>query len=117
MSARLASTEAGNAFLQPLDFHVEPADPLVELGLDRLVVVVLATSAVPEEGLDAVEELLLPLADLDRVDLIRLGELGEGPGLLGGLRGDLGLERGRMPLACRSHESCTSGWIRDFRSV
>ena len=29
-----------------------------------------ATSAVAEEGLDAVEELLLPFADLDRVDLV-----------------------------------------------
>ena len=83
----MASTEAGNAFLQPLDFHVEPADPLVELGLDRQVVVVVASSTVVEEGRDAVEELLLPLADLDGVDLVRLGEFGDGLGLLGGLQG------------------------------
>src|SRR5262245_6022561 len=117
MSARLASTEAGNAFLQPLDFHVEPADPLVELGLDRLVVVAVAAPTVAEEGLGAVEELLLPLADRNGVDLIRLVEFGGGPGLLGGLEGDLGLERGRMPLACRSHDVMPSGWIRDIRSV
>ena len=73
----MASTEAGNAFLQPLDFHVEPADPLVEFGLEGLALVALAAAAVAEEGLGAVEELLLPLADLDGVDLVRLGEFGE----------------------------------------
>ena len=59
-SPRLASTEAGNAFLQPLDFHVEPADPLVEFGLDRLALVAVPATAVAEEGLGAVEELLRP---------------------------------------------------------
>src|SRR5438105_1032417 len=109
MSARLASTAAGNAFLQPLDFHVEPADPLVELGLEGLAVVAVAAAAVAEEGLDAVEELLLPLADLDGMDLIRLGQLGESPGLLGGLQGDFRLEGGRMPLACTSHVAPRDG--------
>ena len=94
MSARLVSTAAGNAFLEPLDFHVEPADPLVELGLVGLSLVVLATATVAEEGLGAVEELLLPLADLDRMDLKRLGQFGDGLGLLGGLQGDPGLEGG-----------------------
>jgi hypothetical protein len=46
---RLASTAAGNAFFQPRDFHVKPADPLVELGLDDLAGVVIAMSAVLEE--------------------------------------------------------------------
>src|SRR6202044_892022 len=104
MSARLASTEAGNAFFQPLDLHVEPADPLVELGLERRVVTRVAATAVAEEGFGAVEELLLPLADLDGEDLVRLGEFGDGPGLLGGLQGDLGLECGRMSFACPSHD-------------
>jgi hypothetical protein len=57
------------------------------------------------EGFAAVEELLLALADLDGVDLIRLGQFSHGPGLHGGLQGDLGLERGRMPLACTSHKA------------
>ncbi len=35
-SPRLGSTAAGNAFFQPFDLHVEPADPLVEFGLDGL---------------------------------------------------------------------------------
>ena len=64
-----------------------------------LAVFTLAATAVAEEGLDAVEELFLPLTDLDGMDLVRLGELGDGLGLLGGLQSDLGLEGGGMPLA------------------
>jgi hypothetical protein len=33
------------------------------------------------------------------MDLIRLGEFGDGLGLFGGLQGDLGLEGGGVPLA------------------
>src|SRR5262249_18403554 len=109
MSARLASTGAGNAFLEPLDFHVEPADPLIEFGLDPFVIVVLAGPAVAEEGLGALQELLLPLADLDGMDLVRLGQFGDGTGLLGGLQRDLGLERGRVPLPCRAHDGMHLG--------
>src|SRR5512143_1061029 len=109
-SARLASTAAGNAFLQPLDFHVEPADPLVEFGLEGLPLLVLA-AAVAEEGLGAVEELLLPLADLDGVDLESLRQFGDGLGLLGGLQGDLGLEGGRMPPAFAGHDAPRDGTV------
>src|SRR5512135_2908986 len=111
MSARLASTAAGNAFLQPLDFHVEPADPFVEFGLEGLALLVLAAAAVAEEGLDAVQELLLPLTDLDGVDLECLRQFGEGLGLLGGLQGDLGLEGGRMPLALADHDAPRDGTV------
>ncbi|WP_158633650.1 hypothetical protein [Tautonia sociabilis] len=69
----------------------------IELGLDRLTGVALATATVREEGFRPVEELLLPLADRHGMDLVRLGELGVGgPGLRGGLQGDLGRKRGRM---------------------
>src|SRR5262249_44104525 len=102
---RLRSAAAGNFFFQPLDLHVEPTDLLVELGLDGQAVVPLAAAAVAEERFGAVEELLLPLADLDRVDLEGPGQLGQGPGLLGGLQGDLGLEGGRMALlSCVGHD-------------
>jgi hypothetical protein len=66
MSARFRSTVAGDTFLQPLDFHVEPADPFVEFGPEGLVVVALAAAPTAEEGLGAVEELLSPLTDLSR---------------------------------------------------
>ena len=91
MSARLASTAAGDAFLQPLDFHVEPADPLVKFGLEGLAVLVVA-AGIPEERPGAVEELLLPLADLDGMDLVRLRQLGDRLGLLSSLQGDAVLE-------------------------
>src|SRR5262249_44965463 len=109
MSARLAPTAAGSAFLQPLDFHVESADPLVELGLGGPVPLRLVAAAVAEEGLGPVEELLLPLADLDGVDLEDLRQLGDGPGPLGGLQGDLGLEGGGMPPALAGHDAPRDG--------
>src|SRR5271155_3464066 len=96
MSARLRSTAAGKPFFQPLNFHVEPADLLEELGLAGLFLLMFATTAVAKQGLDVVQELLLPLADLDRMDLERLGEFRSGLGLLGGLQGDFRLEGGGM---------------------
>ena len=57
------------AFFQPLDLHLEPADLLVKLGLDRLALVVVAAASVAEQRSNAIQVLLLPLADLDRVDL------------------------------------------------
>src|SRR5262249_26841862 len=95
---RLRSAVAGSFFFQPLDLHVEPSDLLVELGLDGQALVSFAAAAVAKERFDAAEELLLPLADLDRVDLEDPRQLGQGPGLLDGLQGDLGLEGGRMAL-------------------
>src|SRR6516165_4535072 len=95
---RLRSAAAGSFFFQPLDLPVEPSDLLVEFGLEGQALVVLAAAAVAEERFGAVQELLLPLADLDRVDLEGPGQLGQGPGLLEGLQGDLGLEGGRVAL-------------------
>src|SRR5260370_2576874 len=109
MSARLASTAAGNAFLQPLDLHVERADPFVDFGLEGLTLLVLAATAVAEERLGTLEEVLLPLADLDGMDLKRLRQFGDGLGLLGGLQGNLGLEGGRMPLAFAVHDAPRDG--------
>src|SRR5512135_3335328 len=108
-SARFRSTAAGNPFFQPFDLHVEPADLLVQFGLDGLSFLPLAPPTVAEQRLDAVEELLLPLADLDGVDLVRLGELGDGLGLLGGLQGDPGLEGSRVTLACAGHDAPRDG--------
>src|SRR3954471_6825677 len=87
------------SFFQPFDLHVEPTDLLVQFGLACLSLLTLAAPSIAEEVLDAVEELFLPLADLDGVDLVRLREFGDGLGLLGSLQGDPGLEGGRMSLA------------------
>ena len=48
------------------------------------------------------EELLLKLADLDRMDLLLLGQLGDRPALPGRLQG---LEGGRVMHANRNHVS------------
>jgi hypothetical protein len=90
---------------QPLDLPVEPADLLVEFGLEGLALVSLSATAVAEERLGAVEELLLSLADLDRVDLERLRQLGESPGLPGGLQSDPSLEGRGIALACACHDA------------
>src|SRR5512135_3768989 len=109
MSARFRSTAAGNAFFQPFDLHVEATDLLIQLGLEGLALLALALPTVAEEGLDAVEELLLPLTDLDGVDLVRLRQLGDRLGLLGGLQGDPGLEGSRVPPAFAGHGAPRDG--------
>src|SRR3954453_13015203 len=101
--ARLASTSRGRFFFHPGQLHLEPPELLVEFRLGLLRVGRPGRRSVLEEGLHAVEELLLPLADLDRVDLELLGQLGDGLGLLGGLQGDLCLEGRRVLLADSSH--------------
>jgi hypothetical protein len=81
-------------FFHPGQLHLEPPKLLVQFGLDLLGIGLSGRRPVLEEGLHAVEELLLPLADLDRVDLKLLRQLGDRLGLLGGLQGELGLEGG-----------------------
>lgn len=75
----------------------------IKFCLDGLILVAVAAAAVAEHGLDAVEELLLPFADLDRVDLVDLRQLGEGLGLLGGVEGDPSLERRRVSIRRSGH--------------
>jgi hypothetical protein len=90
----------------PIANHTRTAAPFVEFGLDGLALVPLAATAVAEQRLSAVEELLLPLADLDRVDLEGPRQLGQGPGLLGGLQSDPSLEGSRMSLlTCVGHDA------------
>ena len=84
---------------------------LVEIGLEGLAMVVLAATAVAEERLGAVQELLLPLADLDRVDLKGLRQLGQGPGLLGGLQGDPCLKGHGISLASACHDAPRDGTV------
>ena len=59
-SAHPASTEVGNALLQPFDLPVERADPLLEFGLKDLALVVVAAAAGAEQELDDVNGLVLP---------------------------------------------------------
>ncbi len=100
-----------NFFFQPLDLHLEPADLLVKLGLNRLALVVVVAAAVLEQGFDAVQESLLPLADLDGVDLEGPRQLRKGSGLLGGLQSDPSLEGCRMSLLCACHDAPRDGTV------
>src|SRR5271166_6848717 len=111
MSARFWSTAAGKPFFQPLDLHVEPADLLEEFGLAGLPLFPLAAATVAEEGLDVVQEMLLPLADLDGMDLERRAEFGGGPGLLGRFQSDLRLEGRRVSLPRTGHDSPRDGTV------
>ena len=78
---------------------------LEEFGLDLLMVKLSRCRPGLEESLHAVKELLLPLADLDRMNLLLLGQLGDGLALLGRLQGHLGLECRRVFLTDASHAS------------
>jgi hypothetical protein len=70
-SSRTAARNTGRAFFSTTRPRFEPADLLVKLGLDRLALVVVVAAAVAEQRFDAVQDLLLPFADLDGVDLER----------------------------------------------
>jgi hypothetical protein len=71
----------------------------------------LAVASVAKQRFDAVQELLLPLTDLDRVNLIPPGQLGKGPGLFGGLQRDPSLEGRGISLSCARHDAPRNGTV------
>jgi hypothetical protein len=81
------------------------AIPLAEEEIRRRAEEVPGPSDAPHAMGGEVEELLLPLADLDGVDLVRLSELGDDLGLLGILQGAPALEGGRVTLACAGQDA------------
>src|SRR5271166_5102519 len=101
-SARWASAEAGSFFFEPVQFHLEAANLLEELGLDGLVVFGSGLAAVAEEVLGAGQELLLPGMDQGGVNGVLAGQLVDRLVPLERRQGHLGLERCRMslPLTC-----------------
>src|SRR3954454_8674678 len=101
-SARLASTDAGSFFFHPAQLHLEPADLLVQLGLQRLVVGGSGLAPVAEEVLGAGEELLLPGVDQGGVAAMLAGQFVDRLVPLQRRQGQLRLERRRvrLPLTC-----------------
>src|SRR5690348_423673 len=89
-SARRASTAAGHFFFHPVQLHLEPADLLVELGLQGLMIDRRGLAAVAEEVGGAGEELLLPAMDQGGMDAVLAGQLVDGLVPLDGREGDLG---------------------------
>ncbi len=51
----LEVSRSGQLFFQPLDLPVEPADLLIEFGLEGLVLVTVVVAAVAEQRFDAVQ--------------------------------------------------------------
>jgi len=62
--ARLASTESGSFFFQPLQFHLEAANLPVELYLPFLWLSVGAGPIAAEDSTPSLQQLALPLAHL-----------------------------------------------------
>ena len=84
-------------FFEPLQLHLQPPDLLEQLGLLGLsLLLVLALLAPGEQLAGALQQLLLPLADLDRVDGVVGGDLLDRLAATDRLHGDLGLELGTV---------------------
>src|SRR5258708_4038017 len=95
INTRRASAEAGNFFFQPVQFHVEPADLLEQLGFAGLLCRgVLYLIARLKQARRAQEQLLLPLMDLRRMDVEERGQLLNRLLLFNSRQSDLGLELG-----------------------
>src|ERR1700730_1069610 len=106
INARRASAEAGNLFFQPIEFHVEPADLLEELGLARLLGRVLLSMIARLEQTDrAGEQLLLPNLNLGRMHIEKHAELLGRFLLLDRRDGDFGLKLGAAHLLLAGHDS------------
>src|SRR5208283_3381832 len=82
---------SGNFFFQPLQFHLEPSDLLVQIGFYTLAVL-LVLGVVAENLRSFFEQLLFPLADLVRVDTVFACKFAEGFYPLYGFQSDLELE-------------------------
>ena len=85
------ASELLRLFFQPLQLHLELADLLEQLSLLSLRLV-----ATDEQVAGAIQQLLLPLAHLDRVDRVVGGNLLERLATTDRLHGDPGLELGAV---------------------
>src|SRR5207244_2861318 len=100
---RLPSAEGGSFFFEPVQFHLEPTDLLVQL---RLVIVGRAADLGPggEHRLDPGEEVLLPAVAQRRVAAVVPGQFVDRAVAFERRQGDLGLERRRvlLPFPCHT---------------
>ena len=87
-------------FFEPLQLHLQLADLLEQLSLLGLtLLLVLALLAAGEQLAGAIQQLPLPLTDLDGVDGVIGGDLLDRLAATDRLHGDLGLELGAMGAA------------------
>jgi len=68
MHCRLNSIESGSFFFQPAQLHLEPADLLVQLGDQGVLLLGIAAASVGEQLRRALQQPFFPLPDLRRMD-------------------------------------------------
>jgi hypothetical protein len=83
----------GRFFLEPVQFRLEPADLLVELGLQGLLLSAGGLGAVLEQLLGVADELLLPGMDQGRRHAVKARQRADGLVALHRRERHLGLER------------------------
>src|SRR2546428_1964958 len=105
MSDRITSTETGSFFFEPLQFHLEPANLLVQLRLHSLGIYRSRLGAVAEDALRSCEQLLLPTVDQCRIHVELDRQLIDGPIFPQSSHGHLGLEGCRIALTLPCHGS------------
>jgi hypothetical protein len=89
--AKVTDIRAAESFFEPLQLHLKPSDLLEQLRL-----LILALHAPGEQLAGAVQQLLLPLAGLDRVDGVVGSDLLDRLAATDRLHGDPGLELGTV---------------------
>jgi hypothetical protein len=110
------ASEQLRLFFEPLQLHLQLADLLEQLGLLGLALAgVLALLTPGEQLTGAIQELPLPLADLDRVDGVIGGDLLDGLAATDRLHGDSGLELGTVGAALAHRWEPRSGAIPRLR--
>src|SRR5690554_3531987 len=72
---RLVSTEGGSFFFQPLQFHLESPDLLIEFRFLRCLLLPLLSPVPLKDLLPFFQELFLPASYQRRVNLILAGDL------------------------------------------
>jgi hypothetical protein len=110
------ASEQLRLFFQPLQLHLELADLLEQLSLLGLALVLgLRLLAPGEQVAGALQELLLPLAHLDRVHRVVSGNLLERLATTDRLHGDPGLELGAVGSAFAHRWEPLSGAVPRLR--
>jgi hypothetical protein len=98
--AQFTGFRGAEIFFEPLQLHLQPPDPLEQLGLFGLgFLPVIALFGTVEQLNVAIHELPLPLSHLDRVDGVVSGDLLDRLAATDGLHGDSGLELGAVGAA------------------
>ena len=107
---RLALTESGNFFFQPLQFHLAAPNLLVELHLLFLLRPVVAGPIADEERVPRIQQLPLPLADLRGMHAVLTGQFVDRLEPLRGVHGQLERELGTLSGAFLGH-ALTLHWL------